>query len=526
MSNTTRFISDKSGNFAIMFSFVAVPIMLAAGIAVDYTNLLRLKTELQAAADSAVLAVAVRGDTINDAEAYDIGDAFFDENFGNDFTNLSVTRNGQKVQVSAKTKVPLAFGGFIGMSEVVLSAVSNAEIANVSYEIALALDTTGSMKGGKLAAMKEAVKSLVDDLSAQNAQIDSLKFSVVPFAAMVNVGPQFGPQYDSEGNVTQEPASWLDATGNTPVVQNDLDGGVSRFALYKNLDIKWSGCVESRGVSGGVDYGANDEEPNLGRPETLFVPSFASDEPDDGGFSNNYLPDNAAAFGSGTAVDRMARYGAEYDVEFKSKNFVEQIAESAEWTRKFKNPSRQGPNSDCTTQPILPLTTDFQAVKNKVDSLVASGSTNIFEGASWGWRTLSREEPFTQGAPKIRRDVQKILIVLTDGSNFIKTNQNQLGSPYSSFGYLTDGRLGLTSGSQSQLIDAMNDKTKSACDNAKAEGITIYTVKLEEPDVETGSLLRDCASSAENYIDVPDRSLLKNAFSKIVKKIALVRLSS
>ncbi len=526
MSNIQSFVKDKSGNFAIIFSFVAVPLMLAVGIAVDYTNLLRLKSEMQAATDAAVLAVAQRGDSINDSEAYAIGDAFFDENFGDDFADLVVTRDGLKVAVSAKTTVPLAFGGFIGMSDVVVGAVSNAEIANVSYEIALSLDTTGSMKGGKLAAMKDAVTSLVDDLAAQNTERGSLKFSIVPFAAMVNVGPQFGPQYDSDGNVTKQPAEWLDAVGKTSVAQSDLDVGVSRFALYKNLNITWPGCVESRGEVGGVDYGANDESPDLDRPETLYAPAFASDEPDTGSFSNSYLPDNAAPIGTGAAVDRMARYGAVYNNAFKSKTFVQQISDASAWTRKAIDPARQGPTSACSSQPILPLTTDFDEVKAKVNSLVANGATNIFEGAAWGWRTLSSNAPFTEGAPKNRRGVEKILIVLTDGTNNIGPKSNSLGSTYSSFGFLSDGRLGLTSGSNSQIVDAMNAKTLAACEQAKADGITIYTIKLEEPDVTTGSLLQDCASSPDNYVDVPDRSLLQNAFSRIAKKISLVRLAS
>ena len=72
----------------------------------------------------------------------------------------------------------------------------------------------------------------------------------------------------------------------------------------------------------------------------------------------------------------------------------------------------------------------------------------------------------------------------------------------------------------------MNAKTLAACSNAKADKIEIYTIRLEEPNVTTGNMLRDCASDANHYIDVPNRALLDEAFEKIKDKIALVRLSS
>jgi hypothetical protein len=66
----------------------------------------------------------------------------------------------------------------------------------------------------------------------------------------------------------------------------------------------------------------------------------------------------------------------------------------------------------------------------------------------------------------------------------------------------------------------------AACDNAKTDKIEIYTIRLEEPNVTTGNMLRDCATDADHYIDVPNRALLDEAFEKIKDRIALVRLAS
>lgn len=531
-----NFLNDRGGNFAIMFSFVALPVLLGVGIAVDYANLLRIKDALQSSADAAVLAVAQKGDSISDSQADVIGDGFLDGNFDPQYTNLTVVRLGTEVRVNANTKVAMAFGGMIGLDLVDVNVASTADVAQAGYEIALALDTTGSMAGGKLQSMKDAVETMVDNMALQNPTSGSLKFSVVPFSSMVNVGQQFGPTYGHANTVTQQPAAWLDSLAQSPIVQADLDPGVSRFALYKHLGMAWTGCVEARPVFNGVDYGTNDVTPNGSLPETLFVPAFASDDNDTETGPNGYLADNGTPIGAGTVTDRMARYGAFYAPAFKSMTFSQQISNSATWINRNPNFSQQsyysnypvnmGPDFGCDVQSILPLTTNFAAVKAKVNSLVALGSTNIVEGTVWGWRTLSPGAPFTEGAAVGKIGIQKILVVLTDGTNNLGQLPNSRGSAYSSYGYLTDGRLGINSGSFSQVSDQMNAKTLEVCDNAKAAGIEIYTIRLEEPNVTTGNMLQDCASSPANYLDVPNRALLDDAFAKIAKKIVRVRLAS
>ena len=72
----------------------------------------------------------------------------------------------------------------------------------------------------------------------------------------------------------------------------------------------------------------------------------------------------------------------------------------------------------------------------------------------------------------------------------------------------------------------MNERTLAACTAAKEQGMEVYTIRLEEPNVATGSLLKDCASTPENYFDVPSRSQLGAAFGKIREQIARVRISS
>ena len=122
--------------------------------------------------------------------------------------------------------------------------------------------------------------------------------------------------------------------------------------------------------------------------------------------------------------------------------------------------------------------------------------------------------------------VEKIMIVLTDGANVLSNTSTELGSHYSSFGYAVDGRLDNAMAGASASNVSMNARTLAACAHAKKEGVTLYTIRLEEPDVKTGTMLQDCATSAAHYFDAPSRSQLDEVFQTIKDRIVRLRLSS
>jgi hypothetical protein len=326
-----------------------------------------------------------------------------------------------------------------------------------------------------------------------------------------------------------------------PIAQSELGVGASRFQLNENLGQTWSGCVETRQAGDG-NYDVSDAPADPSKPETLFVPAFAVDEPDSGGFYNNYIASDAK-IGDGSVEQKKKRW-AKYGVASDATGYplldglldpvLALVGLSGNGTNHIQINTypingfgRTGPSFGCVSQPISPLTNDYAGLEAKVDALQAQGNTNIMEGVAWGMRVLSPGAPFSQGAdPKKNPNLQKIMIVLTDGTNVFGNTGNALGSTYSSFGYLVDGRLGISAGGSSATTPLMNDRTLAACSNAKALGIEVYTIRLEEPNVATGTMLKECASVPENYFDVPSRTQLDDAFAKIKERIARVRISS
>ena len=87
------FAVSEGGNFAIMASILAVPLVVAAGVAMDLSTLSRTRSELQNAMDSAVLAVAREGKEIDDNQAKQIALTFVSSNYHLQYTDLDIVRD-------------------------------------------------------------------------------------------------------------------------------------------------------------------------------------------------------------------------------------------------------------------------------------------------------------------------------------------------------------------------------------------------------------------------------------------------
>ena len=143
---------------------------------------------------------------------------------------------------------------------------------------------------------------------------------------------------------------------------------------------------------------------------------------------------------------------------------------------------------------MMPLSYDWTALNSKIDAMTPTGNTNVTIGLQVGWQTLSPVAPFN--APAAAPDLDKVLIVLTDGTN----TQNRWTS-------------------SSTSIDA---RTQKACDNAKADNIRIYTVRVIDGNA---TLLKACASKPEMYYEVQQSSQLNSVFASIAQNLANLRIA-
>lgn len=185
----------------------------------------------------------------------------------------------------------------------------------------------------------------------------------------------------------------------------------------------------------------------------------------------------------------------------------------------------------CTApeEQIVPLTSDKDLLKSKIDAFTASGATAGSLGTAWAWYLLSpnwapvlpegsKPRSYSDvtsmnanGAPKLR----KIAVLMSDGI-------------YNTFG-------GVNYGDTSSQATTISNNAVALCNNMKAAGIKVYTVGFQLGGSQLAiDTLKACASREPNdpadspsyFFNVESGEELKGAFRQIALQLATLRLRS
>jgi Flp pilus assembly protein TadG len=185
-----RFLINQSGATALLTGLVAIPLMFAAGAAIDFARLGNAQTHMQVSLDTAAIAAASLK-TKSDVERIETAKKVFAANISNGYAgNMSPSVTFQVVSgtivARAEIEVPSAFMHLAGLDLMKGSTLSEVNIlTDKKAEIALVLDYSYSMTesvGGavKFETMRDAATKLVNDL--EKSDPDKVKFGLVPFS--------------------------------------------------------------------------------------------------------------------------------------------------------------------------------------------------------------------------------------------------------------------------------------------------------------------------------------------------------
>ena len=555
MSGLIRFFrrisGDERGNTAIIFALSILPVILLVGAAVDLSGMHGKRSALQSALDAAALAAAKMPYNSSEADVIETATRFANANFDGEIQNLQVVRADDSITVTGESPADLMFLSGFGMDDRSVSTMSQATRGAHKVEVVMVLDNSGSMRGSKLTSLKRSARTLVDTLTSTEAKPGTTKIGLVPFTAAINVGP------DNFNDTTL--AAWLDKEARADQHTEIFDRNLNRFTALQQIGQQWGGCVETRPYPLDV----NDTPPNNAGPETLFQIYFAPDEPDlqpgnyepDDYYPNNYLddwtgskPEDPCAGLSGWALLLCRIYSADDDDDDQYDSQEPPWYDGGDYHNKASNRKKgqlyapkyqkseyeahngEGPNYGCLAKPIQPLTERFTEIRSAIEAMDASGNTNIHEGIAWGWRALSPTPPFTEGASYDDRETKKFLILLTDGANNITANEgskNHNVSIYSPYGYARqeNPRFLTNPDSTYEIRQEMDSRTAQTCENAKAAGITVFTIAFDVNDDDIEDLMEDCASGSNRYFLSPNPGDLEETFETIVNEITELRLS-
>ena len=188
------YAADESGA-AIVFMAAAVVVLVgAAGLAFDAGRGYLVNARLSQAVDAAALAGG-RSLTIGgggDFNAQII--KYFEANFPDGFMgaqvstpDVTVNAEGDQITVVASAVIPTTLMRVLNVADVEVSARAVVNRTVKGLEVAMVLDNSGSMSGGKMSDLKTSSKLLLDILYGDNDTVDNLHVALVPFTARSNL---------------------------------------------------------------------------------------------------------------------------------------------------------------------------------------------------------------------------------------------------------------------------------------------------------------------------------------------------
>ncbi len=340
-----------------------------------------------------------------------------------------------------------------------------------TLELAMVLDTTGSMDGTKIATLKTAATSLVTKVLAGNTKGEA-KIGVVPFANYVNMG--VASRYETWANV--------EADSSVPTT--------------KSVTTTPS-CVKSTTCTGTQDYSCPTTNDGVVTPKTCTKKTGCTDV--------KYDPC------PGPETKLVTTYATRtFSGCYGSPPYPQNVRDS-DLARKYPGMM----NTTCAAQ-VTPLNYNVTTLKNAISGLTANGYTYIPAGLAWGFNMLSPQTPITDAAAYDtagpNRKPRKVLLLMTDGANTRLMNTST-----------GDHNKAPASGARAVQADTW---TKELCDNIKAQKIEIYSVAFDiGSDTIARDLVKNCATDAEHFYDAADSAALIAAFDAIAASLQALHLS-
>ena len=172
------------------------------------------------------------------------------------------------------------------------------------------------------------------------------------------------------------------------------------------------------------------------------------------------------------------------------------------WRRRSSNTATQfsAEQYNSCPQAIMPLSYDWSGMSTLVNNMQPAGNTNQAIGLAHGWMSLVGGGPYpTPPAMDPNYTYSQVIILLTDGLNTEDrwyTNQNSI-----------DARQALT------------------CANAKAAGITLYTIQVNTGGDPTSTLLQNCASSSDKFYLLTSANQMITVFNQIGTQLSKLRIA-
>jgi Putative Flp pilus-assembly TadE/G-like len=481
------FGQDESGSILQMTGLSIIPLMLAAGVAIDTSRVNFAHQKLASGLDAGALAAATM---VNKTQAEMEAEAkrYLDANFLNGDTitiqSFKLTDLGQEILFEATARVPMSMMKIGGIDYQDIKLASTVVKDGSSVEVSLVLDNTGSM-GPYMADLKTAAKDFLDTVVQPASPPYYTRVALIPYNRAVNLGSSAAAARGGVGS----------GTSTTP-------GSTSyQYQVYNNTLYTGtiSNCVSER--TGPERY--TDASVSSFRVGRVYIPNGSTNGCNIGELKA--LSDDKASLKS--AIDTMTAGGST----------AGQVGIAWGWYMLSPNfglyPSGSTPAAYGTEKlrKVMVLMTDgeFNSAycngaisSNQSTALLTNGMGNQANWGSGGGKDQIKCSPDNDSDYK--------------GTPLDSTKPAGLDST-------TWADVKAKTGKDKSVYR----QSKALCAAIKAKGIEIFTIEfqLDTNFADRVDLVSSCATDASHRVTASDGASLKAAFKKIAASLGDPRVA-
>ena len=541
------FLTETSGNVAVIFGLAILPILGVTGLALDFQLLVTKKNTIQQTLDATMIAVArEQQERQRQASIRSFANVYFETLLGaNDSgsncesVNLTFLEDSEQINGKVLCRQPTTLSAIFGRDEFVFEVSSGSTFGIGQVDVAFVFDLSGSMNNnGRLNALRIASNSALDVLLDDNNEATrEVRVGIATYNHSVNAGQYFEDVTEENRRTNaieaSEPVGDVYEDNYIGVRQIDVRNGRT-FWDFETIRLNNNGSYTD--FAGRFYYDSTCVYQNL---EGNFNANDPADEPvlashplwdyegNRGDENNNGTRDRKLA-GQDELMSREGQFRSRFNplnnstrsatsgvLDTSGNNNILSLNSEGTLTSSIRfgnNINDSFPLEACRpdNEPI-PLTSDESRLRDFIRDMEAGGGTAGHLGISWGWNILSPEwddiwprvsEPLDYDAP----DTTKALIIMTDGG-FNATHP--------------------------MAADTSTELAAGYCDAIKEDtNIVIFTIGFEVPDdVATvdGSgeqtILEYCASGPDFIFEADGTSELQDAFVSIASTISDLRIA-
>lgn len=365
----TRFRNANSGSVAVQYGIMLLALLTLAGAAIDFSRQETAERKLTAAVDAAAIASARMAMTTTDSKAIKAHALIYlNDGFSSyPLKSHSITIVDNQISISAQAEIPTTLLSLAGVPEFTIKSDAMAQYGRAgTLEIALVLDTSTSMDGAPLDALKVASSDLANSIIQDGD--DATRIAIAPFSNYVNIGTQ------------HRGASWLDLSEEHTETKSNCSNSWDDY-IDAGCNATSVPCVQD-----GIDTTCFSWDCSAVTPPTPVC---------------------------GTVTEVHKWWGCA-----NSRTAPRNIQDSGYTSHKIYGSI--GTSSWACGAPILPLSSNLSDIEDSIDGLFPSGETYMPTGLTWGYRTLTHARPFDEAKSDFSSppgENAKVLILMSDGAN-------------------------------------------------------------------------------------------------------------